>query len=75
MDLQVKLANDGLARPVSIPDAADWPRWANWRDTAFALTVEPPVLVYHDPAFPTVRPTPALPLWTGSAASRPAMPQ
>ena len=52
MDLQVKLANDGLARPVSIPDAADWPRWANWRDTAFALTVEPAVLVYHAPSFP-----------------------
>jgi len=52
MDLQVKLANDGLARAVTIPAAADWPRWANWRDTAFALTVEPAVLVYHRPTFP-----------------------
>jgi iron(III) transport system substrate-binding protein len=52
MDLQVKLANDGLARAVTIPQAADWPRWANWRDTAFALTVEPAVLVWHRPSFP-----------------------
>jgi iron(III) transport system substrate-binding protein len=52
MDLQVKLANDGFAQPVDIPAAADWPRWANWRDTAFALTIEPAVLVYHRPTFP-----------------------
>jgi iron(III) transport system substrate-binding protein len=52
MDLQVKLANDGLAQAVDVPAAADWPRWANWRDTAFALTVEPAVLVYHRPTFP-----------------------
>ncbi|MGL5009866.1 MAG: ABC transporter substrate-binding protein, partial [Paracoccaceae bacterium] len=50
MDLQMKLANDGYAQPVEI--AADWPRWANWRDTAFALTLEPGVMVYHKPSFP-----------------------
>lgn len=52
MDLQVKLANDGFARPVDLPAAAGWPRWANWRDTAFAITVEPAVIVYHRPSFP-----------------------
>lgn len=52
MDLQIKLANDGYARAVAVPGAADWPRWANWRDTAFALTFEPAVLVYHRPTFP-----------------------
>lgn len=52
MDLVVKLANDGYGRPVSVPEAAIWPRWANWRNTAFALTFEPGVLVYHRPAFP-----------------------
>lgn len=52
MDLQVKLANDGFAQPVRTTAAADWPRWANWRDTAFALTFEPAVLVYYKPAFP-----------------------
>lgn len=52
MDMQIKLANDGYARPVAVPGAEDWPRWANWRDTAFALTFEPAVLVYHRPTFP-----------------------
>lgn len=51
MDLQVKLANDGYARPAVTPDSESWPRWANWRDTAYALTFEPAVLVYHRPAF------------------------
>lgn len=51
MDLQVKLANDGYAQesPVSMSDR--WPRWANWRDTAYALTFEPAVFVYYKPAF------------------------
>jgi len=52
MDLAVKLANDGYAREVDLPVARDWPRWANWRDTAFAIAVEPAVMVYHRPAFP-----------------------
>jgi iron(III) transport system substrate-binding protein len=52
MDLQVKLANDGYAQPVTVPLAADWPDWANWRDMAFALTYEPAVLVWHKPSFP-----------------------
>jgi iron(III) transport system substrate-binding protein len=52
MDAQVKLANDGYARPVSLPESAVWPRWANWRDMAYAMTLEPGVLVYHKPSFP-----------------------
>jgi iron(III) transport system substrate-binding protein len=52
MDMQIKLANDGYARPVTVPAAEGWPRWANWRDTAFAITFEPGVLVYHKPSFP-----------------------
>ncbi len=51
MDLQVKLANDGFARPVATPDTPDWPEWANWRDTAYALTFEPAVFAYHKPSF------------------------
>ena len=51
MDLQVKLANDGYATAVTTPASADWPRWANWRDTAYAITFEPAVLVYHRPSF------------------------
>ncbi|MFM2389838.1 MAG: hypothetical protein RLZZ437_1393 [Pseudomonadota bacterium] len=52
MDLTVKLANDGYARAVDLPGVSAWPRWANWRDTVFALTFEPAVIVYHKPAFP-----------------------
>jgi iron(III) transport system substrate-binding protein len=52
MDVQLKLANDGYGKPVA-PDAAqNWPAWAKWQDTAFALTFEPAVLVYHKPSFP-----------------------
>lgn len=51
MDLQVKLTNDGYARPIRTPDTDTWPGWANWRDTAYALTYEPAVFAYHKPSF------------------------
>lgn len=51
MDLQVKLANDGYAQESRLPLSDRWPRWANWRDTAYALTYEPAVFVYHKPSF------------------------
>jgi iron(III) transport system substrate-binding protein len=51
MDLQVKLANDGYAQESDLPISARWPRWANWRNTAYALTFEPAVFVYHKPSF------------------------
>lgn len=52
MDLQLKLANDGYGQVVSVDEARDWPAWAKWQDTAYALTFEPAVLVYHIPSFP-----------------------
>ena len=52
MDVTVKLANDGYARPVQVRGAQDWPGWAGWRDMVFALTFEPAVIVYHRPSFP-----------------------
>ena len=51
MDLQMKLANDGYARRMGLANAAGWPVWANWRDTVFALTYEPAVMIYHKPSF------------------------
>ncbi|WP_246658353.1 ABC transporter substrate-binding protein [Rhizobium sp. FKY42] len=51
MDLQVKLANDGYAQASHLPMSLRWPNWANWRDTAYALTFEPAVFVYHKPSF------------------------
>lgn len=52
MDLQLKLANDGYGQAASVAMAREWPAWAKWQDTAFALTFEPAVLVYHKPSFP-----------------------
>jgi len=51
MDLQLKLVNDGYARPVPEIDTDNWPDWASWRQSAFGLTFEPSVIVYHKPSF------------------------
>lgn len=69
MDMQIKLANDGYAQAVSVPSAQNWPDWANWQDTAFAMTFEPAVLVYHRPSFPDGPPQSRLALmdWLRSA--------
>ncbi|TDK35616.1 ABC transporter substrate-binding protein [Rhizobium deserti] len=56
MDLQVKLANDGYAQRSDLPMSTAWPVWANWRNTAYALTFEPAVFVYHKPSFKTSPP-------------------
>ncbi|WP_349367760.1 extracellular solute-binding protein [Salinarimonas sp.] len=47
MDLQLKLANDGLAARHVGPIAAGLPDWARWRDEVFAFTYEPAVIVYN----------------------------
>ncbi|TAG19858.1 MAG: ABC transporter substrate-binding protein [Rhodobacterales bacterium] len=72
MDLQVKLANDGYAQTVTVPLAAAWPDWANWRDMAFALTYEPGVLVWHKPSFPDGPPQSRLDLigWLKTPAAK-----
>ena len=56
MDLQVKLSNDGYAQRSDLPMSARWPAWANWRNTAYALTFEPAVFVYHKPSFASEKP-------------------
>lgn len=56
MDLQVKLSNDGYAQRSDMPLSAQWPSWANWRNTAYALTFEPAVFVYHKPSFTSEKP-------------------
>lgn len=73
MDMQIKLANDGFAQAVDVPAARDWPAWANWQDTAFALTYEPGVLVYHKPSFPDGPPQSRLDLMEWLRNSPPAM--
>ena len=49
MDLQMKLANDGHARPA--PGPAAWPRWARWRDELWAFAQEPVVTALAPGAF------------------------
>jgi iron(III) transport system substrate-binding protein len=39
-----------------VPLSASWPRWANWRNTAYALTYEPAVFIYHKPSFAGTKP-------------------
>lgn len=45
MDLQMKLANDGLALGHRPPQIQNLPDWARWRDRIFAFTQEPAVLI------------------------------
>lgn len=45
MDLQTKLANDGLAQRHRPDTAADLPDWAIWNDMVFAFTEEPAAIV------------------------------
>lgn len=48
MDLQLKLANDGFALPVT--DTAH-PEWAQWRNSLFGFTAEPAAIVINRAAF------------------------
>ncbi|PRY26694.1 iron(III) transport system substrate-binding protein [Aliiruegeria haliotis] len=51
MDLQTKLANDGLVRTHRSADTERLPDWANWRDQVFAFTQEPATIVVSPSAF------------------------
>jgi iron(III) transport system substrate-binding protein len=48
MDLQLKLANDGLAARL---DGISHPEWAQWRGSLFAFTTEPAAIVINNAAF------------------------
>ena len=52
MDLQMKLANDGLALTYESPEGARLPAWAVWRNEAFATTLEPFVFVHDQRRLP-----------------------
>ncbi len=51
MDLQTKLANDGLALAHISAATALLPDWARWRDHVFAFTQEPATIVVSRAAF------------------------
>ena len=48
MDLQLKAANDGLAK---VLDGVSHPSWAEWRQSLFAFTSEPAAIVVNRTAF------------------------
>jgi iron(III) transport system substrate-binding protein len=47
MDLQLKLAQDGLAMSYKSPEASALPEWAKWKDMVYATTFEPIAIVYN----------------------------
>lgn len=51
MDLQTKLANDGLTREYRSEATQLLPEWANWRDHVFAFTQEPATIIASPSAF------------------------
>ena len=56
-DLQIKLVNDGFAQDHVVPRGITLQDWASWRRQAFALSIEPAVIVYH-PDFGRLGPIP-----------------
>lgn len=51
MDLQTKLANDGFAVQLNIPEAEGLPIWSNWRNEVFGFTFEPVAFAINKAAF------------------------
>lgn len=51
MDLQIKLANDGLAESHQSDVTDQLPDWAEWNDMVFAFTQEPAAIVVSNAAF------------------------
>ena len=47
MDLQMKLVNDGYARPHKSSETAALPAWARWKDEAFGTSFEPVCFAYN----------------------------
>ena len=41
MDLQMKLANDGLGQPIDLPPNIRVPDWSKWQNTIFGFSLEP----------------------------------
>lgn len=52
IDLQVKLANDGLALAHESAFTRALPSWARWRNEVFGFTFEPAVIVYNPDLVP-----------------------
>ena len=51
MDLQMKLANDGLSQPYQSRISRAAPAWSRWRHEVFGFTAEPIVAVISESGF------------------------
>ena len=51
MDLQMKLANDGMTRSVQSAETATVPEWARWRTNVFGFALEPVALLISQKDF------------------------
>ncbi|WP_106475731.1 ABC transporter substrate-binding protein [Phytohalomonas tamaricis] len=47
MPWQLAAVNANRAQALDIPEAAEWPAWAKWRDEVFGFTFEPIVIAYR----------------------------
>lgn len=47
MDLQMRLASDGMALQYKSQEAGKLPAWSMWNDTAYGTTFEPAAIVYN----------------------------
>jgi iron(III) transport system substrate-binding protein len=47
MDLQMRLASDGMGLQYKSPEVSKIPAWAVWNDTAYGTTFEPAAIVYN----------------------------
>ena len=55
MDLQMKLANDGMTLSVQSAETATVPEWARWRTNVFGFALEPVALLISRKDFETLR--------------------
>ena len=54
MDLQMKLANDGITHSVQSAETATVPEWARWRTNVFGFALEPVALLISRKDFETL---------------------
>ncbi len=51
LDLQLQLVEEGYAEPYASLEAAAFPDWAKYKDSAYLTTVEPAVFMYNNVVF------------------------
>ena len=55
MDLQMKLANDGFAKSVSLAETSQGPDWSQWQNKLFGFSLEPIGMVVSKSYFNNIK--------------------